>query len=187
MVYDGVTGDQLGQIIPLLPFYEIGPDQVRIIGPALAGLFSVPSARLAAKIGFRATGMIGSTLFALASLFWITQTGDSPAYASEYLPGMLLSGIGVGFMLPTLTGAGAASLPPARFATGIAVITMGRQVGSALGIAILVAVLGSTATTAADFHSAWLISLSGGIVSALVLSMLGPHSVRTPAPATVPA
>ena len=61
------------------------------------------------------------------------------------LPGMLVSGIGVGLLLPTLTGAGAASLPAARFSTGIAVVTMGRQIGSALGVAVLVALLGTPA------------------------------------------
>ncbi len=53
---------------------------------------------------------------------------------------MLVSGAGVGLVIPTLTGAGAASLAPERFATGAAILTMGRQIGAALGVAILVAV-----------------------------------------------
>ena len=76
-------------------------------------------------------------------------------------------------MLPTLTGAGASELPPARFATGVAVITMGRQVGSAIGIAILVAVLGTGATTAADFHGAWIVTLIAG-AGAAVARFSGP-------------
>ena len=66
---------------------------------------------------------------------------------------MLISGAGVGLMIPTLTGAGASSLAPERFATGAAVLTMGRQIGVALGVAVLVAVLGTSATSAADFHT----------------------------------
>jgi len=31
----GAAGDQLGQALPLLAFYDIGPEQVRILGPAL--------------------------------------------------------------------------------------------------------------------------------------------------------
>lgn len=31
----GASGDSLGQAAPLLAFYDIGPDQVRILGPAL--------------------------------------------------------------------------------------------------------------------------------------------------------
>jgi EmrB/QacA subfamily drug resistance transporter len=142
-------------------------------GPAMATAFSIPSARLGARFGYRLPGIAGAILFCAGQLWFITQTGDTPAYASEFLPGMLIGGSGVGLMIPTLTGAGAASLPPARFATGAAVLTMGRQIGAALGIAVLVAVLGATTHTAADFHSAWLISVAGGACAGLLLAALG--------------
>ena len=87
------------------------------------------------------------------SLWCITQTGDTRAYASEFLPGMVIGGAGVGLVIPTLTGAGASSLPPERFATGAAVLTMGRQIGAALGVAVLVAVLGTRRTRRGDFHA----------------------------------
>jgi EmrB/QacA subfamily drug resistance transporter len=148
-------------------------------GPLMAAVFSVPSARLGARIGYRVPGIVGALMFAGASVWWITQVHGAPAYASEYLPGMAVSGAGVGLVIPTLTGAGASSLAPERFATGAAVLTMGRQVGSALGVAILVAVLGAGATTVSDFRSGWLISLVGGLSAAVVFAALG--SVRQPA------
>ena len=55
---------------------------------------------------------------------------------------MLATGLGVGLTLAPLSSAASSSLPPARFATGIAVFTMTRQLGYVLGVAILVAVLG---------------------------------------------
>jgi len=148
-------------------------------GPAMATAFSVPSARLGARVGYRIPGVLGSLLFASGSIWWITHTGNSPAYLSEYLPGMLVGGSGVGLVIPTLTGAGASSLAPERFATGAAVLTMARQIGSALGIALLVAVLGSAASSAVDFHSAWLISAACGLCTAIVFASLRPraHSV----------
>jgi EmrB/QacA subfamily drug resistance transporter len=153
-------------------------------GPAMATIFSVPSARLGARVGYRLPGMIGSGLFAAGSLWYITQTGDTPAYASEYLPGMIVGGAGVGLVIPTLTGAGASSLAPERFATGAAVLTMGRQIGAALGVALLVAVLGESATRASDFHTAWLITIAGGLACGAAMAALGPHvrgAVRGPA------
>ena len=135
-------------------------------GPFMAAAFSVPSARLAARVGYRVPGIAGASLFLVGSLWWITQTHGAPAYVYQYLPAMAISGAGVGLVLPTLTGAGAASLPPERFATGAAVLTMGRQVGSALGIALLVAVLGAGSATLADFHAAWLISALGAVSTA---------------------
>jgi hypothetical protein len=104
----------------------------------------------------------------------IVQTGDTPAYLSEFLPGMAIGGAGVGLLIPTLTGAGASSLAPERFATGAAVLTMGRQIGAALGVAVLVAVLGTSASSAADFHSAWLITVAGGLSAGLLLAAIGP-------------
>jgi EmrB/QacA subfamily drug resistance transporter len=144
-------------------------------GPAMATAFSIPSARLGARLGYRVPGVIGATLFCLGQLFLIVQTGDTPAYLSEFLPGMAIGGAGVGLMIPTLTGAGASSLAPERFATGAAVLTMGRQIGAALGVAVLVAVLGTSASSAADFHSAWLITVAGGLSAGLLLAAIGPR------------
>jgi EmrB/QacA subfamily drug resistance transporter len=155
-------------------------------GPFMAALFSVPSARLGARIGFRIPGVAGALLFFGASIWWIAGIHGAPAYASEYLPGMVMSGAGVGLVIPTLTGAGASSLAPERFATGAAVLTMGRQVGSALGIAILVAVLGTGTVALSGFHSAWLISALGGLSAAITLAALGP-AVRSPTAAAIVA
>ena len=147
-------------------------------GPAMATAFSVPSARLGARIGYRIPGVIGTLLFAGGSLWWIARTGDRPAFATTFLPGMAIGGAGVGLVIPTLTAAGASSLPPERLATGAAVLTMGRQIGSALGIALLVAVLGSNAHSASDFHSAWLITIAGGLAAGVALATLRPLSTR---------
>jgi hypothetical protein len=59
---------------------------------------------------------------------------------------------------------------------------MGRQVGSAIGIAILVAVLDAM-TSAADFHRAWLVAVIAGIGSGALLAGLGPHRQLAAAPA----
>jgi EmrB/QacA subfamily drug resistance transporter len=151
-------------------------------GPVMAAVFSVPSARLGSRVDYRLPGVLGALMFAAGSVWWITQTGNAPAYASQYLPGMVIGGAGVGLVIPTLTGVGASSLAPERFATGAAVLTMGRQIGAALGVSVLVAVLGTTAITASDFHAAWQISLGGGLATGLALAVLGPP-VRSVAPA----
>jgi EmrB/QacA subfamily drug resistance transporter len=153
-------------------------------GPAMATVFSVPSARLGARLGYRVPGTIGSLLCAAGSLWYIAKTGDHRAYASDFLPGMVIGGAGVGLVIPTLTGAGASSLAPERFATGAAVLTMGRQIGAALGIAILVAVLGTSVHGASDFHAAWLVTVLGSLATGLTLALLpARRSQLAPAPA----
>ncbi len=147
-------------------------------GPAMATAFSIPSARLGARVGYRMPGVLGALVFAAGSIFYITQTGDHPHFLTEFLPGNLISGAGVGLVIPTLTGAGASSLAPERFATGAAVLTMGRQIGAALGVAILVAVLGSGGAHASDFHSTWLVTVIAGLLAGCTLFAIGPPSAQ---------
>lgn len=150
-------------------------------GPAMATAFSVPSARLGARFGYRLPGAVGSLLFAAGSVFYITQTGDRPHFLTEYLPGGILTGAGVGLVIPTLTGAGASSLAPERFATGAAVLTMGRQIGAALGVALLVAVLGSGGASASDFHATWLITVISGVLTFAAMIAIGPPATAASA------
>jgi EmrB/QacA subfamily drug resistance transporter len=156
-------------------------------GPLMATAFSVPSARLGARWGYRLPGLVGVALFVIGQLWYATRTGTEPAYASDFLPGMIIGGAGVGLVIPTITGAGASSLPPERFATGAAVLTMGRQIGVALGVAVLVAVLSGTGTTLAGFHTAWLIAVGGALAAGVAFAALGPRAARAAVPAGVAA
>ncbi len=142
-------------------------------GPATAAAFAIPGARLGARFGFRLPGIAGSLLFAAGSLWYIARTGDTPHYAADFLPGNVITGAGVGLVIPTLTGAGVSSLAPERFATGAAILTMGRQIGVALGVALLVAVLGDAPSTAADFHSSWMITVICALLSAAAFVAIG--------------
>ena len=144
-------------------------------GPAMAAITAIPAARLGRRLGPGRVGALGTLLFALGGVVWITSIGVSPHYASAFLPGMLVGGIGVGLVIPSLTGAVAATLPPERLATGIAVQTTGRQLGSALGFAILIAVLG-TSSGVASFREAWWFMLLTSLLAGVVLTGVGPVS-----------
>ena len=100
----------------------------------------------------------GCLFFGAGAVLWTASMGLHPHYLEEMLPGTLLTGVGVGLALPTLTAAGATALPAQRFATGSAVLMMARQVGFTLGVAILVAVLGTHSTPEARliaFRHGW--------------------------------
>jgi MFS family permease len=101
--------------------------------------------------------------------------GLHPHYLREMLPGTVLTGIGVGLALPTLTATGATALPPQRFATGSAVLMMSRQLGFTLGVAILVAVLGSHSTPEARlaaFRHGWeAVAIAALVASASALAL----------------
>jgi EmrB/QacA subfamily drug resistance transporter len=121
-----------------------------------AGLAAVPgalSAAVAAPLGGRwasrsgpaPVGASGAAMFA-ASLAWvIAMASDTPEFLLVWLPYGIVGGAGIGLGLPALIGATAAGLPPTRFATGMALATTARQLGAVLGVALLVAVIGTPA------------------------------------------
>jgi EmrB/QacA subfamily drug resistance transporter len=140
-------------------------------GPLLAATCAFPGGLLGARFGHRAVGTMGSLIFAGASLWWITRLGAAPDYVGAYLPGGMATGVGVGLMLPSLGGAATAPLPPERSATGTALYAMCRQIGLALGVSGLVAVLGSATGAAAvpAFHHAWVFMALCAVVAGLIL------------------
>jgi EmrB/QacA subfamily drug resistance transporter len=144
-------------------------------GPAMAALFAVPAGRLAERWGERVVGALGGLLFAAGGAWWIARVGVEPSYAATFLPGMMVGGAGVGLVIPSLFSAATASLPPERFATGTAVTSMSRQIGVALGIAVLVAVLGTptAADAVARFSDGWAVMVGSALAAAAAFAALG--------------
>ena len=156
-------------------------------GPLMAGLTAFPGGVLGARFGHRAVGGVGSVLFAAGGVFWVAHLGVSPDWAGAYLPGSIMTGVGVGLMLPSLGGAATAPLPPQRFATGTALYAMTRQIGVALGVACLVAILGGAATPGLSaFRDAWVFMIACGLVAGLVLQGIGSRVTETADAGAVP-
>lgn len=142
-------------------------------GPLASAVVAVPAAHLAGRIGPRLVAAGGSLLFAAGTASWVLALSAEPHYTSRLLPGLLAGGIGLGMAIPVLAGAAVATLPAGRLATGTAVVTMARQVGGVLGVAILVAVLGPPDADAAAFDGAWVLMTAAGLASALLSLTLG--------------
>ncbi len=85
--------------------------------------------------------MVGCALTAAGQALWLTRITGHPAYLTHLLPFQLIGGAGVGLTIPSLIGAGSASLIAARFGTGSGILNTGRQVGTVLGVAALIAIL----------------------------------------------
>jgi hydroxyethylthiazole kinase-like sugar kinase family protein len=103
--------------------------------------------------------------------------GQQPAYLTEALPGWLLTGMGVGLTLPTILSTATRDLPATRAATGSAVVNMSRQIGTVLGISLLVAILGTTDTYAAT-HAAfttarWVTAAAAVLAAVAAIGMSG--------------
>ncbi len=143
-------------------------------GPTFAAIFAVIAGRLAPRYGERLLGAAGGVLFALGGAWWIARVGSHPSYATDFLPGMLIGGAGVGFVIPSMFSAATSTLPPQRFATGTAVTSMSRQIGIALGVAVLVAILGTAGSDAVlgRFSDGWAFQIGAALAGALAFAAL---------------
>jgi EmrB/QacA subfamily drug resistance transporter len=153
--------------------------------PAMAALTAPIAGLLADRFGQRVVAVPGALLFGAGCLFLAGSMDATPDYVSELLPGQLLTGSGVGFSFAAWGSAAVAGLPPARFATGSAVLACLRQVGAVLGIAVLVAVLdgASPADPTGAFHDAWRLMAGTAVVTALLGLALGRVRALVPAEA----
>jgi EmrB/QacA subfamily drug resistance transporter len=156
-----------------------GPIMVPVVSFLVAG-------RLIARYGPAAVIALGATSFGAGATWWALAVTLRPDYLAGMLGGMLLTGVGVGLTLPTMMATGSASLPPQQFATGSAVINMVRQTGLALGVAVLVAVLGTAtgpgAVALGAFRNGWWVTAAMAFASMVpAVTLLG-----RPAPAPEP-
>jgi MFS family permease len=161
-------------------------------GPLMAALASASAGRIADRYGSGFVAFPGGLLFALGTLYFALALGGEPHYVTDYLPGTILTGLGVGASFAGFGSAAVAELPPQRFATGSAISSTCRQIGAVLGIAALVAVLGERPVLA-DFQDGWaLMSATGGVAALAGFSLGRVRATVAPwtsksAPSTTPS
>jgi EmrB/QacA subfamily drug resistance transporter len=143
-------------------------------GPLLVPFLSVGAGPLARRVGSGPVAAAGCAIYAAGCVFWHLELSLRPDYVAHMLPGMLMIGTGVGLTLPTLVSAAVSVVPPHRFATGSGIVTMARQVGIVLGVAILVTVLGHPARAQAvtAFQRATLVTTATAATAGLAALLL---------------
>jgi len=143
-------------------------------GPLLVMAVAPVTGRLGGRLGHRALIVPGGVIFALGFLWRYLATSPTPHYVAEWLPPMVLSGIGVGLVLPALAAASTWSLPPNRFAVGSGANQAIRQMGSVLGVGAVVALAGSAHGPGAlrAFSRVFLLLALGGLSTALIAAAI---------------
>ncbi|MFJ9608910.1 MFS transporter [Kitasatospora sp. NPDC101176] len=153
-------------------------------GPLLVPPVALGSAALVRRLGPGRLAALGTLLFAAGVGWWAAAIDIPPGYAAELLPGLLLTGLGVGLTLPALIGSAAAALPPTRFATGSAITTMARQVGTVVGVALTVSLIGTPHGPQAaldGFRRGWTVVIVASLLSCAAALLLAAAQRRTAA------
>lgn len=179
----------LGAILWLQQAWEYGALQTGLaiaVGPLAVPITSVLAHRLfpSARPGHMIAA--GSLLFAGSALWQGWALSTTPAYWTGFLPAWVLGGVGVGLAMPNLLAAATATLPPAQASTGGGIVTMARQVGLALGVSMLVTLVGGS-NPAAGFTRAWYAVALGMLLAALTALRIPSVTVATPEPVLVAA
>ncbi len=112
-------------------------------GPLVAIAVAAPASVAVRRWGHRAVVVPGALIWALGVAFFATQLGVSPDFIGAWLPGMVILGVGAGLTFPTLSGAAVESVPGPRFAVATSLNAVARQIGAALGVAVLIAIVGN--------------------------------------------
>ncbi|WP_410611616.1 MFS transporter [Amycolatopsis sp. lyj-109] len=158
-------------------------------GPLVVVPVSIIGGRFVHRFGPGPVVALGGVAFGAGVLIWLLRMGATPDYAASMLPGQLLTGLGVGLILPSLSGVVGTVLPPARWGAGSSMVNTARQIGTVLGTAVLVAVFAGTPDLA-DFRRGWLVILTtaaatgaGGLL--IAARRRTDHHVEEPAAAVV--
>jgi EmrB/QacA subfamily drug resistance transporter len=147
----------VGGFIPMFFFLTLymqtvlgySPIQTGVAYLPLTGGFIVASAiasQLFARIGTKPVVVVGAVI-ASGGLYWLSRIPLHGSYATDILPGLLVTSLGVGGVFVGLTTAANAGVGEDQAGLAAGLLNTGQQLGTALGLAILSA-LATARTTA---------------------------------------
>ena len=167
--------------------------QVWGYSPLTTGLAITPApfaaAVAAGLVGRFATGRdprplvcAGGLVWAAGALFLLLRMETTPNYLGAYLPAALLLAVGVGVAFPLISDAAVSAAPGERYAGASALNGAIRQIGAALGVAVIAALVGHDAVLEQTdgFHRSWLFATGSFLFVAVGALWLPRFQPETP-------
>ncbi len=149
-------------------------------GPFVAAAVAGPTSRIVERVGHRPVLVTGGLIWGGAVLWFVEVVGLRPDFLGQWLPGIVMLGIGAGTLLPNISSAAVAATPGDSFATATGLNSVARQFGAALGVALVVAIIGTPTplTVAATFDHAWTFGAVCLLVAGLGCLLVGRIDVQ---------
>jgi len=144
-------------------------------GPLAAAIVAAPAGRLATRIGHGKVVAGGAVIMSIGILWMNLQIKPEVHYWDMFFPTIIFVGIGVGLCISTISSSATAFLPQPKFAMGSALNNTSRQIGAALGVALVSSMLVAASKTkdpTTGFHNAWLMMSGVTLLSGIVMVSL---------------
>ena len=113
---------------------KTGVSYLAVAGTAI--IWSAVASQLVTRIGVKPVLVVGMGMLT-AGLLSFTQVSVGGSYVSDLLPGLLLTGVGIGFSFVPISIAALAGVKAAEAGLASGLINTSQQIGGALGIAAL--------------------------------------------------
>jgi MFS family permease len=148
---------------------------------ALSAALVAPFAgRLGARFGERRVGFPGALVIALGIGSYRGLATAHVHYSAQWLPGCILFGAGLALSYPMIFAASVKGVPSADLSVASASNRTALQIGNAIGIAVVIAVLGNPTgpEALADFRRAWVVMAVGAVATAAAIGLVDPPARR---------
>lgn len=147
--------------------------------PVVAALAAGPAGALADRFGHRRVIVPGALIVAAANALLWARLGNTPDFVGVWLPANALLGLGMGIAYSVVVSAALVHVPHERYALASGVNTIGRQLGSVLSVALVVAIVGTPGPPdpAGAFDEAWALVVVLAVAAAAVC-LLFPDTAR---------
>jgi MFS family permease len=142
--------------------------------PLFASLASPLAARYGSRFGERAAAIPGTILMAFSVAWYLWFMTSTPAYWAHLFPGSALNGIGVAFAFPMISAAAVRDVLPADLSIATAVTRAASQVGQAVGVALILVLIGNGAGDIDRFRACWWVLCAFSAFAAVMTLALGP-------------
>ncbi len=140
-------------------------------GPLVAALLASRLGKLAGTIGQRPLVIVGGLLFAASGLFRVLFLTAEVDYLIDFAIPLGMVAVAIPLVFPQVTSAAAQALPVNRVGVGGATTQAVRQFGGSFGVAVTIALLGSSLEVddlQAGFNRIWWFLVAGGLATALL-------------------
>lgn len=145
-------------------------------GPIVHILLAGPTGRLADRGVHREMMIVGTFISALGTGGLALFVTENSSYVLTVLPFTIALGLGGAFAWPVFTSAALLDIEPEQLGEANGINLTMRQLGGAIGVAVVIAVLGNGSDAGLGaFRMTWLIATLGLLVSTAVLAIAFPR------------